>query len=543
MKKWTLLLICFIAVTVAVAAPVTLNYMESGSRWVIGGSFDVASGGDMDIESGASLKIAGTAITATAAEINASSDITTPGVAEASKAVVLGPSKEIATITSATITTLTSTTVEAPTITNASLVLESLNPMTVKLNDTNALQLDNAAISGFAGGNNAAGTAVYIETQDGGSDAAVNGGNAGGEISIKTGDGGAGGADQVGAAGGAVVISGGAGGAGGAHTAANPNGGNGADVTLSAGSGGAAGSGGSGVAGRPGVVKVGNGCFLHEDSQTINMADTTVTLTLVPGTPVGTTQTSNVLFVDAQSAGTSETLLMVPEANADGMTVYIHNVGGENITVKEDSDSTVLGLVAPDAGSVFYCDGTTWQGGTTKQNMTATYRLTPWDMRGTGGDALTTSDVAGSFFINVGGASSGLSLLGEISNGTVGADTETSVMRGRFNVPMNYVAGQSFVVSLESGLFGAGAVTATPTIDLTAKLLDVNGTLAADICATAAQNLVAGEPAPAAFTITPTTITPGSVLELEITTVVDNTNSTDIQSEVSGITIDYTANI
>lgn len=37
------------------------NYMEQGgSRWVIGGSLDVASGGDLDIESGAALKIAGT---------------------------------------------------------------------------------------------------------------------------------------------------------------------------------------------------------------------------------------------------------------------------------------------------------------------------------------------------------------------------------------------------------------------------------------------------------------------------------------------------
>lgn len=47
------------------------NYMEQGgARWVIGGSLDVASGGDLDIESGASLKLAGTAISVTAAELN-----------------------------------------------------------------------------------------------------------------------------------------------------------------------------------------------------------------------------------------------------------------------------------------------------------------------------------------------------------------------------------------------------------------------------------------------------------------------------------------
>src|SRR3990167_3344894 len=69
------------------------------------------------------LEIAGTAVTATAAELNAIAgnglsaaelgvlDAVTPGTAAASKAVVLNSSKGIATITSATITTLTSTTV------------------------------------------------------------------------------------------------------------------------------------------------------------------------------------------------------------------------------------------------------------------------------------------------------------------------------------------------------------------------------------------------------------------------------------------------
>lgn len=48
------------------------NYDEQGgARTVIGGSLDVVSGGDLDIESGGSLKLTGTAISATAAELNA----------------------------------------------------------------------------------------------------------------------------------------------------------------------------------------------------------------------------------------------------------------------------------------------------------------------------------------------------------------------------------------------------------------------------------------------------------------------------------------
>lgn len=53
------------------------NYDEhGGARTVIGGSLDVVSGGDLDIESGGSLKLAGTAISSTAAELNALDGIT-----------------------------------------------------------------------------------------------------------------------------------------------------------------------------------------------------------------------------------------------------------------------------------------------------------------------------------------------------------------------------------------------------------------------------------------------------------------------------------
>ncbi|MHC1623711.1 MAG: hypothetical protein ACXQTR_03880 [Candidatus Methanospirareceae archaeon] len=49
---------------------------QGGARQVIasGGSLDVESGGELDIESGGSLKLAGTAIAATAGEINNAAD-------------------------------------------------------------------------------------------------------------------------------------------------------------------------------------------------------------------------------------------------------------------------------------------------------------------------------------------------------------------------------------------------------------------------------------------------------------------------------------
>ena len=55
----------------------TDNYDEmGGARKVIGGELDVVSGGEIDIESGGALKLDGTAITSTAAELNALDGIT-----------------------------------------------------------------------------------------------------------------------------------------------------------------------------------------------------------------------------------------------------------------------------------------------------------------------------------------------------------------------------------------------------------------------------------------------------------------------------------
>lgn len=73
----------------------TLNYTEQGgARTVIGGSLDVVSGGDLDIESGGTFKVAGTAVTASAAELNklaSSSSVS----AQASKAVIADANKKI----------------------------------------------------------------------------------------------------------------------------------------------------------------------------------------------------------------------------------------------------------------------------------------------------------------------------------------------------------------------------------------------------------------------------------------------------------------
>lgn len=79
---------------------VPLVYHQLGGDRVVvasGGSLDVESGGEIDVESGGSLKIAGTALTTTAAELNKLAGVTA-GTVTASKAVVVGANKNIDTL-------------------------------------------------------------------------------------------------------------------------------------------------------------------------------------------------------------------------------------------------------------------------------------------------------------------------------------------------------------------------------------------------------------------------------------------------------------
>lgn len=70
-----------------------VNYNEQGgARTVIGGSLDVVSGGDLDIESGGALKIAGTAMSSTAAELDqAHLTLLVENVSGASTSYVVAP--------------------------------------------------------------------------------------------------------------------------------------------------------------------------------------------------------------------------------------------------------------------------------------------------------------------------------------------------------------------------------------------------------------------------------------------------------------------
>ena len=227
------------------------------------------------------------------------------------------------------------------------LILDNAGALEFQWGAVGGLKWDDAALTGFAGATSTAGKDIFVQTQDAGTAAADEDGTDGGDLEIRSGDGAA----------------------GGAHTANDPDGGNGGDITISAGTGGAAGAGGSGVAGRRGFVKTNTVFFPSSAAQTIDMNDATVSLTMDVSTGAGTAVTSNVLMVDPNSMGASETLELPYEADCAGLVLYIMNTGGEGIDVTNDAGSNIgsgaVNIATAECG-LFACDGTTWYGGVMK---------------------------------------------------------------------------------------------------------------------------------------------------------------------------------
>lgn len=99
--------------------------------------------------------------------------------------------------------------------------------------------------------------------------------------------------------------------------------------------------------------------------QTIDMADAQVALVYGTAGAGEVKVTSNLLLVDANS-GTTEDLLLPPEATSTGVFFWISNTGGEDIVVKEDSDTTTICTISTAESGWVACDGTTWRGGVVK---------------------------------------------------------------------------------------------------------------------------------------------------------------------------------
>ena len=103
-----------------------------------------------------------------------------------------------------------------------------------------------------------------------------------------------------------------------------------------------------------------SGLLRFAPAQAIDMADDQLALSV---DAAATQLTSNILYVDPNSGGATEDLLLPPEADADGLMLIINNTGGEGIVVKDDSDTATIATIDTAQVAIVWCDGTAWGGG------------------------------------------------------------------------------------------------------------------------------------------------------------------------------------
>jgi acyl-coenzyme A thioesterase PaaI-like protein len=103
------------------------------------------------------------------------------------------------------------------------------------------------------------------------------------------------------------------------------------------------------------------------------------------------------------------------------------------------------------------------------------------------------------------------------------AGATSNYARFMVRLPPEYVAAQTVILNFVAGMITTVADT-TATLDLVCHLNDEDNTVSADICATAATDINFVAPAFVAvpFTITATTLSPGSVLDCRIVTAVND---------------------
>ena len=189
------------------------------------------------------------------------------------------------------------------------------------------------------------------------------------------------------------------------------------------------------------------------------------------------------------------------------------------LTDQNISDASLVGVVA--------------RGGLVEDALQA-YKVPLASVLGADGADLAITETAGDFYRSIG--TNQLLILGEVSNGTVGADTEVSVGWFEFQLPPEYVAGGDIKVRAGVDVIGSGAL-GTCTIDFSAFLQDgVAGTVGSDLVTTAATAITATA-ANKDFVVTPTGLVPGDILIFKMTTSVDNTDSTAIQAQISNLSV------
>lgn len=114
------------------------------------------------------------------------------------------------------------------------------------------------------------------------------------------------------------------------------------------------------------------------------------------------------------------------------------------------------------------------------------------------------------------------------------ANNNSKTNRARFLIPLPETYEDGETVTLRFSAKVGGALAVAQTIDVTAHKLDGDATVGSDLCTTAAQTLTTSF-ADYDFTITPTGLVAGDVLDVEVTLVANDTGGSANQAASIGL--------
>lgn len=195
-------------------------------------------------------------------------------------------------------------------------------------------------------------------------------------------------------------------------------------------------------------------------------------------------------------------------------TTYTPTAKGQ-ITVTNSQD--VLGFLG--AGFVTLVNGTS-------------STLSLLDFKNTDGTTMTGSASAGKFALSVTPGTSEV-LTGEAATGA----TKTDAAIREYTVPSTYVAGQPLTVTVNTGYSGSGTAGAS-TIAVAVYLTSATGTQGSTLVTTLATAISGATAAGYAFTVTGSTLLPGSRLMIKVTLVtIESGGSASITGTVNSVSV------
>lgn len=207
-------------------------------------------------------------------------------------------------------------------------------------------------------------------------------------------------------------------------------------------------------------------------------------------------------------------------------------LGGNTGSAKPDAN----GFVSVDAGDALglVAGGYRWPDlpvGSQVINDTnglAPIRVNAFHWKNSDGSAVAAAASAGKFGYAITLGTS-LALVGEAANN----NTKTDIAITEVVLPPNYIAGQDITVTVNGQYAGAGTLT-VKTVAVAAYRTADDGTEAASLVATAAQNLT-NAAAETAFVVTGATLHPGDRLALKLTMVLTETAASATTGQVNSV--------